>query len=179
MTACSLVCRRWRALSRSPALWRQQALRYTPDDALARQHFCRVLRLAPCLGRLDLGPAGRGSRAMPQYVVKAALETACVLRKLRVVAKGMDADFVMQLLRRHGPNLEELDLTTSVEVDARDALAAVDGMGLVGLRLAGRFDEEYNFGPRKIGAPRRALEVGDPGRAGGADPGADAALTRH
>ncbi|KAK3909342.1 Neurofilament heavy polypeptide [Frankliniella fusca] len=168
LTLCRLVCRRWRDLCSGEAMWRREQLRY---EARNKSKFSRVLRLAPQLAFVDCerlsrkGPR-RAPSDVPRHVTRALLETPCRVRGLRLATLDLDPEYVISVLERHAPTLEELHLIVDADLVDLSAphtpclvLHTIDHMpALRRLSLTGDFPIEYNFGPRPLGAPPRALE---------------------
>lgn len=162
---CSLVCRRWRRLCRSDALWRRKRIRYDPA---ARASFLAALRQAPVLAMVDCRAMAAGD-APPHGLISdhdllRLLHESCSVRGLRLplALPGLPPSVIVSVLERHKGTLERLHLTCDPGCQASDLAAVLDAVDhlpeLRRLSLAGHFDVNFTFLPRKMGAPRRKIQ---------------------
>lgn len=170
------VSRRWRRLALHDVLWKRQTLRY---EARQKGRFAQLLRVAPQLAMVDCEkmsrPLNRKMSArpvVPSHVTQALLHTSCCVRGLRLATFDLEPSYVMAVLRKHGHNLEELDLTASDSLfqnqpqdktqAGSELFTIIDALPrLKKLRLAGSYPCEYTFSPRVAHVPRRVLEYLD------------------
>ncbi|XP_034243098.1 uncharacterized protein LOC117646321 isoform X2 [Thrips palmi] len=91
---CRAVCRRWSHMALQPSLWRDKALPSKRWETVDPKLASAVLRLAPCLGRLEV------SSSMHDKSGRLLTRTHCAVSELKFFFYAQETSLAAQVLAR-------------------------------------------------------------------------------